>query len=95
MFWSNAVLCAVVFLGFALPPLLPLNQEARRLTEGVAAVMLVACAAFAMRFPCPRCARNIGGMFGQRASGFAPSGPKERPANNCPHCGASLDAPWP
>jgi hypothetical protein len=95
MLWSNAVLFAIVFLGFALPPLLPLDPNASRLTVGVAAVMLVAWAAFVRRFPCPRCGGNIGGMFGQRASGFIRSGRNEKAANNCPHCGVSLDAPWP
>ena len=94
MFWSNAALLAIALLGFALPPLLPLSQDANRLTVGVAAVMLVAWAAFARRFPCPKCGGNIGGMFGQRASGFAPSGRNDKPVKNCPHCGISLDVPW-
>ncbi len=95
MKWSNTAFAGIVFLGFALPPLLPLTREAEALTVGVAAAALVAWAAFARRFACPRCGGNIGGAFGNRASGFAVGSRKERPANNCPHCGASLDARWP
>ena len=95
MLWSNTILIAIAFLGFALPPLMPLEPDARRLTIAVAAVSLVAWAAFARRFPCPRCGRDIGGMFGNRASGFAPSGRDDKPTDRCPHCGVSLDEPCP
>lgn len=95
MLWSNMILIAIAFFGFALPPLMPLEPDARHLTMGVGAVSLVAWAAFARRFPCPRCGRDIGGMFGNRASGFAPSGRKEKPADRCPHCGIGLDEPMP
>jgi predicted RNA-binding Zn-ribbon protein involved in translation (DUF1610 family) len=95
MFWSNAVVVAIAFFGFALPPLLPIDEDARKLTVGVGAVALVAWAAFVRRFPCPRCGNNIGGAFGNRAAGFALSGRKEKPANACPRCGLSLDTPMP
>ena len=95
MLWSNAILFAIVFLGFALPPFLPLRRDASELTVGVAAVILVAWAAFARRFPCPKCGGNIGGMFGHRASGFAPTSRNDKSPDNCPHCGISLDARWP
>ena len=95
MLWSNTTLVAIAFFGFALPPLLPLEPDTRRLTIAVGAVCLVAWAAFARRFPCPKCGGDIGGMFGNRASGFAPSGRNDKPADRCPHCGVSLDVPWP
>jgi predicted RNA-binding Zn-ribbon protein involved in translation (DUF1610 family) len=95
MFWSNTILMVIAFFGFALPPLMPIDPEARRLTAAVGAVSLLAWAAFLTRFPCPRCGGNIGGMFGNRASGFAPSGRKDKPTNRCPHCGIGLDEPWP
>jgi len=91
MFWSNTFLVAIAFFGFALPPLMPLEHEARRLTMALGAVSLVAWAAFVRRFPCPRCGRDIGGAFGNRASGFAPSSRNDTPADRCPHCSVALD----
>jgi hypothetical protein len=95
MLWANAAFVGITLFGFILPEFVPIEDDARRLTLGIGAVALVAWAAFATRFPCPRCGGNIGGAFGYRASGFAPSGRKDKPISNCPHCGASLDVPWP
>ncbi len=94
MFWSNTFVVAIAFFGFGLPPFMPLAPETRHLTAAVGAISLVAWAAFARRFPCPRCGGDIGGMFGNRASGFAPSGRKDKPTDRCPHCGVSLDQPY-
>jgi hypothetical protein len=95
MLWSNTILVAIAFFGFALPLILPIDDDAARLTMGLGVVALLAWGAFARRFPCPKCRSNIGGAFGNRAAGFAPSGRNEKPANACPHCGVSLDASMP
>jgi hypothetical protein len=95
MFWSNTFIVVIAFFGFALPALMPLASDTRRLTAAIGAISLLAWAAFLRRFPCPRCGGDIGGMFGNRASGFAPSGPRDKPTERCPHCGVSLDQPCP
>ena len=93
MFWSNTFVVAIALFAFALPPLMPLASETRHLTAAIGAISLVAWAAFVRRFPCPQCRGDIGGMFGNRASGFAPPGRKDKPTDRCPHCGISLDQP--
>jgi hypothetical protein len=88
---ANMIGIAIVFFGFGLPPLLPIEAEVRDLVMAIASVALLLGWAFVSRFPCPICGRNVGGMFGNRASGLTPSGRGEKPANSCPHCGVSLD----
>jgi predicted RNA-binding Zn-ribbon protein involved in translation (DUF1610 family) len=92
MIRANAACLATAFLGFALPSFLPLTRYVRTVALTVGAIVLVG-AILASRFRCPNCGKNIGGLFGNRACGFALTNHNEKPVTNCPRCGVSLDAP--